>query len=332
MPEDYQKVVLDDYAKKVINGSIAPSLLDPTPGSFRERCIYVYKERCSTDDDEIIKSFLGSAGKECLSLLENSLAVKFRQLPKILKGKVENPNIKYIELIAWLIDFKPRPSTAYYKSFYSQPQQNEEEVISKGEDKDVSLEMSEIETKIPTSQPKNISIGEVPTGDQEGTIKMPQPIVSDSNNELSPPARLSYLERLILWLEAGPHAGKKKLVVALIPVTLIALASYTFFEHTGSQCMYWTGNEYQSVGCSLKIDHAQVIALDRHKLNNLKKINRLDTITEKDLGKVWYVKIKVDSAEFYTDSGEYPLDIRKRLLPVTPYILNKYILKKGSAD
>ena len=92
--------------------------------------------------------------------------------------------------------------------------------------------------------------------------------------------------------------------------------------------MYWTGDQYQSVGCSVKVDHAAVIALDKEKLVGLKKINRLDTITEKDLGKVWYVKIRQDSAEFYTDSGTYPLNNKKKLMPMTSYILNKYILHK----
>ena len=140
--------------------------------------------------------------------------------------------------------------------------------------------------------------------------------------------QLPFLERLILWLERGPNSNKKKFVVTLIPVALAVFGIYTFFEYVSTQCMYWTGDQYQSVGCSVKVDHATVIALDKQKLVGLKRINRLDTITEKDLGKVWYVKIKQDSAEFYTDSGTYPLNTKKRLMPMTPYILNKYILHK----
>lgn len=122
---------------------------------------------------------------------------------------------------------------------------------------------------------------------------------------------------------------KHNKLTILIPLVVVALGIVAVkVIYLTEQCMYWTGNEYQSVGCSLKIDHATVIALDQEKLDRLKRITPIDTLGEKDLGKVWYVKIKVDSAEFYTDSGTYPLDARKRLLPVTPYILNKYILKK----
>ena len=96
--------------------------------------------------------------------------------------------------------------------------------------------------------------------------------------------------------------------------------------------MYWTGDHYEAVGCKVKVEAATIIAFDQQKVDRLKRITRVDTVGEKDLGKVWYVKIKVDSAEFYTDSGEYPLNSKKRLLPMTSYILDKYILKKPVND
>lgn len=119
----------------------------------------------------------------------------------------------------------------------------------------------------------------------------------------------------------------------IIPLVVVALGIVVIkvIDPT-KQCMYWQGDHYEVVGCKVKIDHATVIALDEQKLKRLKRITRLDTIGEKDLGKVWYVKIKVDSAEFYTDSGDYPLNTQKRLLPMTPYILNKYILRKAVVD
>lgn len=114
-------------------------------------------------------------------------------------------------------------------------------------------------------------------------------------------------------------------------IVAVSVGTY-FLSIYNKQCMYWNGDHYKTIGYKIKIDHATVIALDKEKLFSLKKINRLDTIREKHLGKVWYVKIKVYSAEFYTDSGEYPLNSKKRLLPMTPYILDKYILKKAVVD
>lgn len=121
---------------------------------------------------------------------------------------------------------------------------------------------------------------------------------------------------------------KENKLAIIIPLIVVALGIVASKVIDSKQCMYWQGDHYEVVGCKIKIDHASVIALDEQKVNRLKRITRIDTLGEKDLGKVWYVKIRVDSAEFYTDSGAYPLDARKRLLPITPYILNKYILKK----
>ncbi len=131
-------------------------------------------------------------------------------------------------------------------------------------------------------------------------------------------------------IETTESKTKSKLRSAVLLATVIAIAgvgSYAFFNHINQQCMYWTGNRYQAVGCSVKMDQASIIALDEEKLTNLKRITRLDTIGGKDLGRVWYVKIKQDSAEFYTSAGEYPLNPKKRLLPMTQYILDKYILR-----
>ncbi len=91
--------------------------------------------------------------------------------------------------------------------------------------------------------------------------------------------------------------------------------------------MYWTGNQYKSIPCNEKFGDAAIIALDTFKVNHLKRITRPDTITHNSLGKVWYKKIKRDSVEFYTSGGEYPLDQTKRLMPLTDYMFNKYILR-----
>lgn len=130
--------------------------------------------------------------------------------------------------------------------------------------------------------------------------------------------------------EVSTYFKENKLAIIISIVVVFALGGFVIIGN--KQCMYWQGNYYEAVGCKIKMDDTTIVALDQVKLDRLKRITRVDTLGEKDLGKVWYVKIKVDSAEFYTDSGAYPLDTRKRLLPVTSYILNKYILKKNRMD
>jgi hypothetical protein len=118
----------------------------------------------------------------------------------------------------------------------------------------------------------------------------------------------------------------KRVMIAIFTVIVVVLIGS--FSRENNQCMYWTGTQYQSIPCNEKAGNAMIIALDTFKVSNLKKITRPDTLTESALGKVWYRKIKRDSIEFYTGAGEHPLDNKKRLMPLTEYILNKYVLQK----
>ena len=273
MLEKYQEEVLTAYKKLKYEDGPFHNLKNPTPANLRDEALMLYEQR--SEGSEILRLFCKQGpAREGIGQLDID---KFRPVSHFLIDKTNRPNSRVVELVAWLIDFEPRPFDTW------------EQKLKDGN------------TKKKSGQ-------------------------GGGGTQTFPPT--SFLERLIQWLERGPNSNKKKFTLALIPVILAAVGAYTFFEYISTQCMYWTGDQYQSVGCSVKVDHATVIALDKQKLVGLKKINRLDTITEKDLGKVWYVKIKQDSAEFYTDSGTYPLDTKKRLMPMTPYILNKYILHK----
>lgn len=107
---------------------------------------------------------------------------------------------------------------------------------------------------------------------------------------------------------------------------LVALATIYFAVRppglTGKeQCMYWAGDHYQPAACNEKVEG--LVALDLQKTAHFKKIDR-NQLSYESLGKVWYVKIG-GIIEFYTDSGFHPTHPEKRLLPLTSYILNKYI-------
>ena len=89
------------------------------------------------------------------------------------------------------------------------------------------------------------------------------------------------------------------------------------------RCMYWTGEHFEGISCEEQTDIIK-ISLDTKKLNSFKKITNYDQLTKKDLGKVWYSNIDKKIA-FFTDSGMDPIDTNKKLKPLTPYILNKYV-------
>ncbi|RZK47850.1 MAG: hypothetical protein EOO87_21165 [Pedobacter sp.] len=297
MPKDYSAAVLADYEKKKKDGSLSPNLLDPKAGDFREDCLSVYRKRPKKEDEEILNLFFRTEIPQngYYSFLEQTYAHQYKQLPKILAGKVSNAGLRYFELLAWLIDFQPRPSTAYYKSIYNDGNRTDDKVG----DVD-SLKSIEDKTKIE---------------DKEKDFVLQDESSNENNEETTK----------ITVVHKNPLISKKyyKTIGAFLGVFFVLIAAY-IFSPKNLQCMYWTGDHYEPIACDQKVS-ASVIALDTFSVSHLKKISKRDTITTASIGKVHYTKVKIDSVDFYTTKGDHPTNSTKRLLPMTQYILDKYI-------
>jgi hypothetical protein len=143
--------------------------------------------------------------------------------------------------------------------------------------------------------------------------------------------------RLLAWLMGFEKNGdivKKEQKKPAKPVTIrkaiaalivIVLAGGIYWQLT-RQCMYWAGDHYQSSSCNIKLGDTAIIAFDEQKAR-LKKINRPDTISYKAIGRVWYVKID-KGIEYYTADGFHPIDTRRKLHPITKYMIDMHILHK----
>lgn len=124
MADSYQNAVLDYYKKKKEELSLSHNLLNPTRGSVREECIKVFKERFEERDAEVFKNFFEpkSDSSAYLQCIELSRAEKFRTLHNFInKREPGNTSNKNIELLAWLIDFNPRPKLLYDNPSLPQP-------------------------------------------------------------------------------------------------------------------------------------------------------------------------------------------------------------------
>ncbi|TCC86491.1 hypothetical protein EZ428_23805 [Pedobacter frigiditerrae] len=111
MRSEYQKAVLDAYQKKKSEGLISINLIGLSPGQLGDECINVYKERPSDEDEGTLRSFFGSRNQapSYTEIIENVDIDKFRPVKSFIVGKTTNPELRVVELLAWLIDFKPRP-------------------------------------------------------------------------------------------------------------------------------------------------------------------------------------------------------------------------------
>jgi hypothetical protein len=90
------------------------------------------------------------------------------------------------------------------------------------------------------------------------------------------------------------------------------------------KCMYWEGSHYVPVKCEDISINKPTIPLNKRILNNMQKVKWPDLLTKKDLGKVWYAKID-GRPEFFTDSGSHPIDLQKKLKPLTTYMLSHHV-------
>ena len=121
-------------------------------------------------------------------------------------------------------------------------------------------------------------------------------------------------------------------------ILFVASISYWFWKNNADkaihsaksteQCMYWTGQHYEPINCDNNDLDKLKIPLNQEQLENQQRITMPDTLTNHALGKVWYGKVNGSTdktPQFYTDSGTNPLDTTRRLLPVTTYMLNKYV-------
>jgi hypothetical protein len=90
------------------------------------------------------------------------------------------------------------------------------------------------------------------------------------------------------------------------------------------KCMYWAGDKYLPGPCNQLHRDTPVVPLDTFKLVYFKKINDWSTLSKNSIKKVWYGKVN-GKLEIFTSAGFHPVDTTKRLLPLTNYMLKKYV-------
>ena len=354
----YKALVLNAYQKKRDEGKLSPSLERPTPAKLKEECITVFIERYSKKDDKTLKSFFGPIKEvdEYVKLIKRVDTTKFKPLDNFLKGKTSEPDEKNVALLAWLIDFEPRPfkyGNTYVeelklvekeKSANFDDTDKEEDIrilVSAPDNEHISPDENKVNTD-PGEKP-NDKIGEkeestspIKIGETERDDKKSEEIAEEVHRFLIQQSQVIVTE-IISPKKPALTSKFKKAIVSFILIIATGSGAYLFlgtkpqtsnmpqsFMSRNGNCMYWTGEQYQPISCDQKVSDTPIVPLDTVILAQLKKITNPDTITTQCLGKVWYVKINGEP-EFYTSNGFHPVYTDKRLRPITPYIINKYV-------
>lgn len=342
MPEDYQDLVLATYKKKCEERKLHLNLLKPTTVKLKRECLKKYD--ASDEAKDVFSDFFDKDKMDNISLiLSQADPGDFRALLNHINGITTRTDEKNSELLAWLIDFRPRPSTTYYKSFDREHQNEIEEVIGA--------------TDIKLEEPQNEITGDNDEREQKFENEENY-VIEDSGNkdevekEIKEPIEGSNTIELIGERENmgdkgagetinvhpleepvyGPRFSPRYITLCCIILLFISSTSFVVWERmattvrmpkAGEKCMYWDGDHYEPVKCDTQIAGATIISLDLKLLQQQRKITLPDTLTKYSLGKVWY-KGYGSNHEYFTFKGVYPADTARTLRPLSNMILTKY--------
>jgi hypothetical protein len=286
---EYRKLVLDDFEQKLAAGILPPEIIAPTRKSLRDHSIKVCTERYRKKDEPLLKSFFGEKENPAAYLIavQKAEAEKFRTLNNFLKDRSKGTSFTNISILAWMIDFEPRPF------------REELELPLIG-----ASELEIISEPILARQPESPELPPVPDNSNPIGDKTEKPLPTEKPGVVR------------LWAYA----------TGLLFVSLTAYYFFTHHGLTTIDkggCMIWRGEKYQQVPCNYKSEDGNVSAvpLNIAVLRHFKKIMKDDTLTVNSIGKVFCVKID-GKYEYYTDSAANPVYPEKPLRRLTPYIMN----------
>lgn len=134
MFEDYEKEVRNLYQMKKESHELSLNLVHPTPSNLKKECMIQFKIRCGPKDMIMLRSFFERTSEE--DFYSSSIRFfdrdKFRPLSNYLRT-ICTTSEKNIELLAWLINFAPRPYATYCKLSHQQHLSKTENSTDKNE-------------------------------------------------------------------------------------------------------------------------------------------------------------------------------------------------------
>lgn len=149
----------------------------------------------------------------------------------------------------------------------------------------------------------------------------------EETDEVSPNTFISEIKNEVLVAKPDQHIKKNKikntLILSLVGISFGSIGYLTSINLKSDGCMYWDGTRYIAIDCQEESIKAEKIILNQKDLEDFQKITRTDTLRKKHEKKVWYSKID-NEVEFFTRSGNHPVDRSKFLKPATWYIIKKY--------
>ena len=108
---EYRELVLVAYDEQLASRSLSSEMLLPTPANIKAEIVKVCELGLNVSDEKILRSFVGQRSDTGAyrNAFLNGKADPFRPLVNFLNDRSIETNQRNIDLLALLIDFKPRP-------------------------------------------------------------------------------------------------------------------------------------------------------------------------------------------------------------------------------
>lgn len=302
--DQFQDEVINVYREKKEKRLLPVELERPSPTQLMNYCLTLLHRGELMEDIPTLNWIFNALNKypDLETGIKEFGPVGFRSLRNFMIGKTTKPREHIVKLLAVLIDFRPRP----YEKWAKTRSLHNTENWQKMEDERLLI------NDTGCNQTENTAEG------NKRKEKIGSVVIGDPCEEPNQRIRL----------EGSGWSKLKKPILYSIVAFSGMLGAYQIADSFDRECMYWETDRYIPVACGEKIEGAEIIPLDNKLVKQFRKIMQPDTLTLRSIGKAWYGKPTVDSVEFYTMKGAYPMDRRKELKPATEYIIKKYVLDK----
>jgi hypothetical protein len=111
---EYRNLVLEKLDEKLTSSDKGANWEFITPASLKAEALHALEERFDTNDEPLLRIFFKHKENATAywNTIKNEDTTKFRPLVTYLRNRSVDTKKRNIELLAWLIDFQPRPFNA----------------------------------------------------------------------------------------------------------------------------------------------------------------------------------------------------------------------------
>ncbi|MFT3679783.1 MAG: hypothetical protein QM791_05900 [Ferruginibacter sp.] len=322
---DYTNLVLKTYEERRDANRLSRLLMHPTTANIRQECLNVYNERIKRGEieEDILRAFFGvpPVNRGFDFVIERYPADRFRPLRSFIKRRIRNPALVNVELLAWLLDFTPRPFAYAQKMLGITDDPVNLVIDNNGEVCETEMAGDNLQAIKKQFSSEQVLNTEDILRDGQDTI----PVAEIAGNS---PAKSLIRQK-----------NKLKLAAGCLIITVILVIMYIIQPNKKSReltlgskntrCMYWAMDHYEKISCSEEANGRLILPLDEEMRKNLRMITRPDTITEWSIGKIYYIKDSEDSNRIkcYTGAGNYPEDLNRTLKVLSRHMFDKYLKK-----